>query len=220
DEGGRLEDLAERIAGTRMRTFELPALGISADTARTWQDIDALVVMAKALAPDFVQLNVESAVDTAVIDSLHRAGDALGELGTRLAIEYLPWLPEIRNLKTTRSLLDRVQVDGAGVIVDSWHFFFSDDTWEDLEALPLDEISYIQFDDHPTLESDDLVAETLNRRAMPGEGHFELTRFCQSIRAKGYTGPVSCEILSDSTRHMPPGEFAKRVYDSARPFWS
>jgi sugar phosphate isomerase/epimerase len=105
-------------------------------------------------------------------------------------------------------------------LVDSWHFTFSDDTWEVLAALPLDEIAYVQFDDHPALESDDLIDETLRRRLMPGEGEFELTRFCEVLRAKGYTRPVSCEVLSDATRQMDRFEFAKQVHDSSRPYWS
>ena len=43
------------------------------------------------------------------------------------------------------------------------------------------------------------------------KGHFELTRFCEVIKAKGYAGPVSCEVLSDATRDMDRLEFAQRV---------
>ena len=105
------------------------------------------------------------------------------------------------------------------MLVDTWHFTFGDDTWEILDALPLEELAYVQFDDHPPLASDDLVAETLGRRVMPGEGHFELERFCDAIRAKGYTGAVSCEILSDATRSMDRLAFAQQVYTTSRKFW-
>ena len=110
-------------------------------------------------------------------------------------------------------------VRGAGILVDTWHFFFSDDSWEDLTALPLDEIAYVQFDDHPALESDDLLSEALARRAMPGEGRFELERFCGLMRDKGFDGVVSCEILSDETRKLDLDEFARRVYSSSQRFW-
>lgn len=218
-DGGRVEDLAERIAGRGLRTFELPTLLVNADVEGTRREIDRLLAHARVLGPEFVQLNVDSPVDGAVVDSLRRAGDAFGALGVRLAIEYLPWLPAVRDLQSTRALLERAGVDGAGVLVDSWHFTESADTWADLEGLPLEEIAYVQFDDHPPLESDDLVEETLMRRVMPGEGRFELERFCEVLKAKGYAAPVSCEVLSADTRRMPVEAFARRVFDTSAPFW-
>lgn len=217
--GGTVEQLADRIAAAGMRTFELPALIVGEDTAQTRAQTDEIAAIARVLRPAFVQLNVESKVDDGVLDELRRVGDVFGQLDIGLAVEYLPWLPEVRNLQSTRELMQRAGIDGAGIIVDTWHFFFSDDTWDDLSALPLDEIAYVQFDDHPALESDDLVAETLGRRAMPGEGRFELERFCELLRDKGFDGVVSCEILSDETRRMDLGEFARRVYMSSRRFW-
>ncbi len=217
--GGRVEELDEAIRAAGLRCFELPTLAIGSDDAANREMSRELFEIAKVLRPDFVQLNVESKVETPVLDGLRRAGDLFGAEGMGLAIEYLPWLPEIRNIQSTRALLERAGVACAGVLVDSWHLFLSDDSWEDLDALPLDEISYLQFDDHPPLQSDDLVAETLGRRVMPGEGHFELARFCDALRAKGFEGVVSCEILSDATRHMDLDEFAAQVYSSSRRFW-
>lgn len=219
DDGGSVEALADRLAGAGLRTFELPTLMVNRDAETTRAEIERLASYARVLRPDFVQLNVDSLVDEAVIDGLRRAGDAFGALGTHLAIEYLPWLPAIRDLATTRALLARADVDGAGVLVDTWHFSESADTWAELEALPLEELAYVQFDDHPPFESDDLVFETISRRVFPGEGRFALERFCSVIEAKGYTGPISCEVLSTETRAMPHAEFARRLFESTARYW-
>ena len=220
ERGGSVEGLAERIEAAGMRTFELPTLSIDDDVAQVRANTEAMLRMAQVLRPEFVQVNFTAPLDAAVaVDEMRRVGDRFASCGARLAVEYLPWLPGTRDIESTRALLDRAQVPGAGVLVDTWHFTFGDDTWEILGALPLEEIAYIQFDDHPELESEDLVAETLGRRVMPGEGNFELVRFCDAIRAKGFEGVVSCEVLSDSTRHMDRGEFAGQVYESTRRFW-
>ena len=219
EQGGSREALAERIEAAGMRVFELPALGFDTRVDAVREDIDAMLASVRVLKPDFVQVNISSEVSDVIIEEFRRAGDLFGECNAALAVEYLPWLPGTSNIETTRDFLNRARVPGAGVLVDTWHFTFSDDTWEVLEALPLEEISYIQFDDHPTLESDDLIDETLRRRLMPGEGRFELTRFCDAIRAKGYERPVSCEILSDATRQMDRLEFARQVHDSSRKYW-
>lgn len=219
ERGGTLEQLAVRIEAAGMRTFELPTLSIDQNAAEVRANTDEMLEAARILQPEFVQVNFTSDFNDAAIDEMRRVGERFASCGVRLAVEYLPWLPGTRDIETTRELLGRAGVEGAGVLVDTWHFNFGDDTWEILEALPLDEISYIQFDDHPQLESDDLVAETLGRRVMPGEGDFELTRFCDVIRAKGFEGVVSCEVLSDATRGMDRFEFARQVYTSSRKFW-
>jgi sugar phosphate isomerase/epimerase len=220
DAGGSLEALADQIRDAGMRTFELPALMVSDDESETLAESEAFVEIARVLEPDFIAVNVMSQASDSLIESLCRIGEAFGECGAKLAIEYLPWLPETRNIQSTRALIDKAGIAGAGIIVDTWHFHFSDDSWDDLAALPLAEISYIQFDDHPKLESDDLMAETIGRRALPGEGVFELDRFCEVMRAKGFDGVVSCEILSDETRAMDLSEFAERVFTTSRRFWS
>lgn len=219
ERGGQLEGLADCAASCGLRVFELPTLMLGDDVGTNRKEVDDLLGIARVLRPEFVQVNVNSRVDDSVLGEFRRAGELFLEVGARLAVEYLPWLPEIKNLEATRSLMTRAAIEGAGILVDSWHFFHSDDTWEELEALPLEEISYLQFDDHPKLESDDLVAETLGRRVMPGEGCFELERFCKLIRAKGFDGVVSCEILSEETRGMDLDEFASRVYTTSRRFW-
>lgn len=217
--GGSLDSLMACLGEAGMRVFELPTWLVNEDLESVRREADELWSVAEVLRPDFLQVNVDSRLSDAILEELRRTGERFLELGVRLAVEYLPWLPEIRDIESTRAMLSRVPLEGAGVLVDSWHFTHSSDTWEVLEALPLDEIAYIQFDDHPALESDDLVAETLGRRAMPGEGCFELERFCRVIREKGYERPVSCEILSDATRQMNLEAFARRVYDSASPYW-
>lgn len=217
--GSSVEALARQIEAAGLRCFELPTWTVSEDAAQTRRDAEELLAMARILRPEFVQLNVVSPVDASMIDEMRRAAAAFASSGTKLAVEYLPWLPEIRSLEATRAMMRRLDVEGAGIILDTWHFFFSEDTWEELAALPLEEIAYVQFDDHPVVEGDDLVAETVGRRVMPGEGVFELDRFCEEVRAKGFDGVVSCEILSEETRHMDLGEFARRVHSSCARFW-
>jgi sugar phosphate isomerase/epimerase len=220
-EGGRVEEIAAQLDSAGLESFELPTLAINRDRSTSRAQTDELVEMARVLRPAFVQLNLDSMVDDAVVEDLRRAGSAFGELGVRLAIEYLPWLPEVKDILSTRALLERAKIPGAGVLVDTWHFTHSGDRWEDLEALPLEELAYVQFDDHPPLLGEDLIHETLMRRAMPGEGEFELERFCRVFKEKGYEGPVSCEILSAQTRENDDLDaFAQRVFETSTPYWS
>ena len=63
------------------------------------------------------------------------------------------------------------------MLIDAWHFSFGDSTWDDLASVPLDRIAYVQFDDTLAPESDNLLADAMDRRALPGEGVLDLDRF-------------------------------------------
>jgi sugar phosphate isomerase/epimerase len=104
------------------------------------------------------------------------------------------------------------------VLIDIWHHSFGPDSWEDLEAVPVDAIAYVELDDAPALAGTDLAAETLSRRVLPGEGIFELDRFERLLRDKAYRGMVSVEILSADWRGRPPAPYAARVHRASRTF--
>jgi sugar phosphate isomerase/epimerase len=135
----------------------------------------------------------------------------------RLAVEFLPFR-RVGSIGAARELVERADV-GAGVLVDTWHFFHGPDGWDELEALPLARLAYVQFDDHPPLESPDLREECLHRRVFPGEGVFDLGRFCGSLRARGWDGLVSVEVLSSAWRGGDLEAFARRAYESSAPYW-
>ncbi len=81
-------------------------------------------------------------------------------------------------------------------------------------------MAYVQFDDALPKVGDDLVMETIDRRTFPGEGELDLTGYCERMRAKGFDGVVSVEILNAEWRANPDlHEFARRAYTSTRRFW-
>ena len=117
-------------------------------------------------------------------------------------------------------LVERVGRDRAGILLDTWHHFRGPDTFEVLDGLALEHVAYVQFDDALPAQSDDLVAETLHRRTFPGEGEFDLERYCERVRAKGFDGVVSVEVLNDDWRGIERiTEFAQRAHATTRRFW-
>ena len=125
----------------------------------------------------------------------------------------------MNDVRTTREVIRRAAQPDVKLLVDTWHVEHGPSSWEDLESVALDELAYLQFDDHPPLESGDLFRETISRRALPGDGEFELERFARLYRAKGYAAPVSVEILNEAMRAWPKDLFAQRVYDAAIRYW-
>ena len=99
-------------------------------------------------------------------------------------------------------------------------FFHGPDGWDELESLRPSEIAYVQFDDHPPLQSHDLLEETTMRRVLPGRGEFDLHRFTQTFRKVGWQGVVGLELLSEESRKRPPAEVSLELMRSSEPYWS
>jgi sugar phosphate isomerase/epimerase len=85
--------------------------------------------------------------------------------------------------------------------------------------MPLDALGYVQFDDAPPPIGDDLILELQTRRVMPGAGRLDLPGFCQRVKAKGFDGVVSIEVLSDELRTLDVGEFARVAIEATRALW-
>ncbi len=206
------------MADAGLRCLEVQPLVITADVATTRRDAARVGEIAAALRAPWIQSGLNGELDDDAVQALRESAGIVSGHGARLALEYLPFTP-IRTIADTRDLIARAGVD-ARIVVDTWHFFHGPDDWEALESLSLSELAYPQFDDHPELSSDDLMYETTQRRVLPGDGVLDLKRFCAVLRAKGYRGPVSVEILSAEMRAWTPEDFARRVYAAAAPFWS
>jgi sugar phosphate isomerase/epimerase len=166
-----------------------------------------------------VQGGVGAPINEQSVAALRATGDVLASVGAKLAVEFLPFIP-VNSIAATRTLLEQANIRGAAIVVDTWHFFHGPDDWADLEGLGLDELAYVQFNDHPKLESGDLLHETMHRRVMPGEGTFDLTRFCSVIQSKGYDGVVSVEVLGAEFRTWDLNDFARRAYETSASFWT
>jgi sugar phosphate isomerase/epimerase len=174
--------------------------------------------MAQGLGARWMQVRVVDEVDDGIRRLFGWAADHFGASAVGLAVEFSP-LTRVRTMADAHELLAAAWDDTrTGVIVDTWHFFRGDNSWADLERFPVGELAFVQF-------SDGLPAgknsghDTLHRRALPGDGEFDLDRFSTCLRAKGFQGPVSVEVLSEELRELPVREFARRTMETSLPYW-
>jgi len=217
--GASLPEVAELLARLELPCFELQPLIVSVDEAYTVGQAERFAEAARALGAAWVQCGLGGELGLDMAAAFRRAAEIIGGAGAALALEYLPFAP-IRGIEETRAFLAEAGAPGAKIVVDSWHFFHGPDDWAALEGLALDELAYPQFNDHPEIATGDLMQETVQRRALPGQGVFELERFVRTLRDKGYAGPVSVEILSAELREHAPEQFAREVFAAASPFWA
>jgi sugar phosphate isomerase/epimerase len=216
--GRRLDHLAALVSEAGLRCYELSGLNVT-DRATTLADAEHVAELAAILRPEWILTNLGTALDAEACATFDEACVILAAAGCRPAVEYLPFTPA-NSIATAQVLVDHVGRDRAKILFDTWHHFRGPDTWADLEAAPLELVAYVQFDDALPMIGDDLVEETIMRRAFPGEGEFDLHRYCDVMRDKGFDGVVSIEILEAGWRARDDHrEFARLAYESTARFW-
>jgi sugar phosphate isomerase/epimerase len=222
---------AELISAAKSADFA--AVGINADdvdasTAAAYAAADAtlraaerLAAVAEALCAPWVLTVFPAPPSAQTTTTLRRCASMFAEAGSGMAVEFTPLGP-VSSVSEALDVVRSARRDGgrAGVLIDTWHFFMSDSTWSDLAAVPLDDIAYLQFDDAPEPDRQRLVRDTLHRRAVPGQGVFELDRFAATLLERGWDGVVSVEVLSADLRTLPVDALARRLHDSATPYWT
>ena len=213
-----LAELEKAVEGARLKTLAVHSLGISGSTEVDMAAAEQLLLAAMELGAPYLHCGVTGEVDSELRKSVKRIATRARECGVALAIEFLPFLP-VASIADTRAIIEACEDDGPGMVVDSWHFFHGPDSWEELQSLKPSEIAYVQFDDHPALESRDILAETTMRRVLPGLGEFDLDRFAQVFHEMGWQGIVGLELLSEESRNRPPGEVALELMRSSQPYW-
>jgi sugar phosphate isomerase/epimerase len=215
---GSLRDVAELLGEYGLRCFAIQDLTVTDDERETLGLAERCLEAASALRAEWVHCCFTAPVRDDTIALFRRALALARPAGARFSLEFLPWC-EMNDVRTTREVIRRSGESDVKLLVDTWHAHHGPTSWDDLASLTIDELAYLQFDDHPPLASGDLFSETIQRRALPGDGIFELARFAQLFRAKNYANPISVEVLNGEMRSWPRDLFAQRVYDAAIRYW-
>jgi sugar phosphate isomerase/epimerase len=141
--------------------------------------------------------------------------DRAAEHGLMVHLEWLAW-SRIPDLATAWEIVRWADRPNGGLNVDMWHCARTGTTGEDLLAIPGDRVLAIQVDDGPARPEEDLVAETLHRRLLPGDGEFDLVGYLSALRTVGAAAPVGVEVFSDDLHALGPLEAARRAADATR----
>jgi sugar phosphate isomerase/epimerase len=218
--GRSLAELRRLIDRAGLRCSEIAAaFDLVPSREETLAGARHALTLADALGTPFVQTNSHLPVSPESCDLFAECARIVKPSGAKLAMEYLPFTP-INNIATARALVEHAGIGNSGIVVDSWHHWRGTDRAAELKALPADRIAYVQFDDALPMVGDDIVQETIHRRTFPGDGEFDLEGFCAPLKANGFDGIVSVEVLSLDWRERGDlGEFARRAYAGSRRYW-
>ena len=121
---------------------------------------------------------------------------------------------------TLEHMLDLCDAVGpnAGLLLDSWHWYTSLGTVDEILALEARQVVYVHINDAPTGIPVDQQVDSI--RSLPGEtGVQDLPGFLDALRQIGYDGPVVPEPFVKELGDLPPEESAQRVGDLLKAVW-
>ena len=99
-------------------------------------------------------------------------------------------------------------------MLDSLHLARSGASPDQLAGLAAADIAAVQWSDAPANEPVSLVDESRLGRLLPGDGGLPLSELATAIRATGWDGIVTAEILSDRIRRSDPATAVRAVHAS------
>ncbi len=133
--------------------------------------------------------------------------------GIRIQLETMAWAP-IHSLALGLEVLDEVGLPNTGISIDTWHFYAGGETTpDDVAKMDKSLMCNIHFCDGRRPYANEAWDEEVQRAYYPGEGDIPLRAYADAIRAAGYTGPWSIELISRKHWEEDSREVAQRLYE-------
>ena len=140
--------------------------------------------------------------------------DRAADLGVQVHLEFMP-MSAIADIAAAWAIVRDADRANGGIVLDTWHFFRGNPDFDLLSTIPGERIFAVQLDDAlPTVRG--TLREDTQRRLLPGEGSFDLTRVVRALAAIGGLNWVGPEVLHPDLAAMPPREAAALAGDLTR----
>ena len=154
-------------------------------------------------------------------ERLRRVAEVLADHGMRLGLEYVGtkrnWTAQrhsfVHTMAETKELIAEIGYSNVGFVLDSWHWWTSQETGEDIRALSSSEVVSADLNDAPV----DIEREQQydNQRELPlATGVINVREFLEALVEIGYDGPVRAEPFSRDLSAMEDEE-ASRISGQA-----
>lgn len=159
-------------------------------------------------------------------DRLTPVAEVLGENGCRLGLEFVgtPSMRQghqhafIHTLDQVLELCGTIGLPNVGILLDSWHWYVSGGTLDDIRSLSDSQVVGVHVNDAPA--GIPIEEQKDNVRCLPGEtGLIDLVGFLRFLQAISYDGPVTVEPFSKRLRSLPAEEAASETSESLKRVW-
>jgi len=163
-------------------------------------DIPTLLVVA-----DFVEKVEPLALERAVV-SLRQAAQWAAGFKVRLALEFRGSATFCSCLQTALALIAQCGEPNVGVNFDVFHYYTGPSKFEDLGLLTAANLAFVQLADLAGVPRE---LATDSDRVLPGDGDFLLGPIIERLRAIGYEGWISLELMNPMLWQAKPSQVAE-----------
>lgn len=147
---------------------------------------------------DFVEAVDATALERAVV-SLRQAAQWADGFGVRLGLEFRGRSTFCSSLDTAVALVAQCGEPNVGVNLDVFHYYTGPSKFDDLNVLTPANLAFVQVCDVAAVPRE-LAADS--DRILPGDGDFQLAPILERLRATGYDGYVSVELMNPTLWQM------------------
>ena len=138
--------------------------------------------------------------------------DASRHTDAAIVYELMPFDVNVRTLNAVLEIVGGAGAPNGGVAIDTWHMAKLGIAPDELRSVPLRYLKWVELSDGLLDDMDDLVDETVNHRALPGEGELDVRAYVEACADHGYPGPWGVEVLSDELRNNPIDVIFRRAH--------
>lgn len=231
DNGGTTAEIKKLIADAGLQVSFLSALDRierhqGSEKQQLLNEAEKITREAVELGTDTVMIlprtGIDHYSDEKIMDIMSENISAIAAIGEQQGIRYMIELPaftKFRTLAQAQEVIRRIDKQNVGVVVDFWHFYASGTTPQQLAALDKQHIFGVHFCDgrvpHSPQEAWD---ETVLRDCIPGEGEIDLRAWSEAVKATGYNGAWSIELISPRLWERDPEMLTRELLASIKKY--
>lgn len=147
---------------------------------------------------------------------LKRIADRMKTYGMKTAFEPVGTMA-VGDVKTAWEIVKAVNMPEVGIVLDAFNLYLWDlcSDIEVIREIDPEKICIVHIND-----AENIPFRRLNQmhRCMPGDGRIDLQQYMECIRATGYDGLVSVEVLNPSIWKKGPEEVIPEAYEKTGRF--
>lgn len=144
---------------------------------------------------------------------LNELADIAEPHGIKLGFEFLGEAGNsVQTLDLGSKIVDLVGRECVGNVIDTYHFYAGDSSWEALESLDPKKLFIFHINGAEDLPKDELND---SKRLYPGEGILPIARMKETLEKIGYDGPASVEIFRPEYWQKDPFVVARDAKEAA-----
>lgn len=143
-----------------------------------------------------IGLSENDALDAAA-SNVREAADIAADRGLDLYLEPLAW-SNLNRHRHAMEIIERAGRDNVGIALDTWHYWTTGDTLEEVAATPKELIKAAHISDGLDLDRvNDVPDQSVHRNVVIGGGAIPLQEWIDAIKSTGYDGWWCSEMFSD-----------------------